>query len=340
MAAASRQHIAIEDTWLAERTAGWSSASLIARCAFFVLGVAAAGCTAAIFYFMHLQRPELPAGVCMLIAAEWLIVRRRLFHAGIEEALWMAGSLAVALRFLPMTGGEELRIAVLVALALGFSAWRLRNPLMVALAAVVASFAIDFAVGHRQLAEPDVALRASVFCYAIGVAALFLGGLKLQRPSHDQMLNWLMVIMPLCGFLWLATQQSHVIRTATALASLVLGVTALIIGLRRRAHAPLVSCIACFACVGYQLRDVTALPLEAKLVLWGSAALLLALGLGRYLRVPRRGITSSQIGEGGNALDLLQWAGAASLSPKAAPDNPSFKGGGGTYGGGGADGRY
>ena len=45
-------------------------------------------------------------------------------------------------------------------------------------------------------------------------------------------------------------------------------------------------------CIGYELRNVTALPLEAKPILWGSVALLLTLALGKYLRTPRAGIFS------------------------------------------------
>jgi hypothetical protein len=40
-------------------------------------------------------------------------------------------------------------------------------------------------------------------------------------------------------------------------------------------------------------------------------------------------------------LDLVQWLGAGALSPKAAPQaDAPFKGGGGGFSGGGADGRY
>jgi hypothetical protein len=78
-----------------------------------------------------------------------------------------------------------------------------------------------------------------------------------------------------------------------------------------------------------------------KLIVWGSVALLAALGLDRYLRSARRGITSHPVGEGTAALDLLQWVGAGALSPKAAPQaDAPFKGGGGGFSGGGADGSY
>ena len=154
------------------------------------------------------------------------------------------------------------------------------------------------------------------------------------------MLNWLMVIMPLCGFLWLAAQLAPAVRLGTGLASGVFALVALILGIRRRSHAPLLACMVSLGCVAYQLRDLTPLPLKLKLIVWGSAALLAAVGLDRYLRTPRRGITSHQVGEGAAALDLMQWLGAGALSPRAAPQSAPFKGGGGTFGGGGADGSY
>src|SRR5258708_30864835 len=113
-----------------------------------------------------------------------------------------------------------------------------------------------------------------------------------------------------------------------------------IAGIGRRSHAPLLACMASLGCVAYQVRDVTTVPMKLKLIVWGSAALLAALGLDRYLRTPRRGITSHQIGEGTAALDLVQWIGAGALSPRAAPQSVPFKGGGGMGGGGGADGSY
>jgi hypothetical protein len=54
-------------------------------------------------------------------------------------------------------------------------------------------------------------------------------------------------------------------------------------------------------CVTYQLRDLTSLPLEFKLMLWGGVALILALVLDRWLRMPRGGITSHQVGARGGA---------------------------------------
>ena len=340
LAAASRLRLASGHPWIAERIGGWAVPTFIARCAFFVLGTVAASLTAAIFTLLDTHGSLIPAGVLMLAAAEWLIFRKHLFHAGIEEALWTAGLLMIVLRLAAPDFGSGTSSAVLAALALGLAGFRLLNPLFITCAALVASLAIDLAGGHHLIWQTDIALPASLFCFGVGAIALAAGGLTFRRPSHDRMLGWLTVLMPLAGFLWLAAQTAVSLRVLTGLACAAFGVSALIIGLRRRAHAPLIACTVCMLCVAYQLRDLTALPVKAKLILWGSVALLLALRLDRYLRTPRRGITSRQIGEGANALDLLQWVGTASLSPKAAPVDAPFKGGGGGFGGSGADGSF
>ena len=339
--AAARLHLGSDRRLIAERIGGWKAPSLIARCAFYVLGAVAAALTMSIFELLHLPRALFPSAVFMLVAAEWLMLREHLFHAGVEEALWAAGLLAGVLLYVQMSGDVGLRVALLTALALGVAGTRLLNSLFVTLAAVAASFAIDLAGGHRLFAGPGLAVPASLFCYSIGAIALFAGRMEFRRPSHDQMLNWLVVTMPLCGFLWLVWEHTIVIRVFTGMGNAVFAVAALVIGLRRRAHAPLIACLVCLGCLAYQLRDLTALSLEAKLILWGSAALLVAVGLDRYLRKPWRGVTSIQIGEPGNALDLLQLAGSGALNPKSMePGAAQFKGGGGTFGGGGADGSY
>jgi hypothetical protein len=338
MAAAARLKVR-NHPWIAQRTGGWSAPSFIARCAFFVLGVVAGGLTTAVFEILSRPAALVAAGVTMLVAAEWLILRKRLFHAGVEEALWTGGLLLLTIHFIPSNGERGLSVAITLVLAL--AAMRLLNPFLMTLAFAAASVAIDLAGGHRLWGEHGVPMAAGVFCYGAGAIALLLARFQFSRPSHDHMLSWLMVIMPLCGFLWLATEHAPAIRVGTGLASGIFALAALIVGIRRRSHAPLLACMASLGCVAYQLRDLTTLPLKLKLIVWGSVALLAALGLDRYLRSARRGITSHPVGEGTAALDLAQWVGAGALSPKAAPQaDAPFKGGGGGFSGGGADGSY
>jgi hypothetical protein len=324
--------------WIARYTGGWSAPSFIARCAFFVLGTVAGGLTAAVFEILSRNAALPAAGVTLLVAAEWLILRKRLFHAGVEEALWAGGLLLLTVQFVP--AGTDLGLSVVIAPALAVAAIRLLNPFLLTLAFAAASVAIELAGGHRVWGGHDVAIAASAFCYGTGAIALLLARFQFFRPSYDHMLNCLMIILPLCGFLWLTTQLAPAVRLGSGFASGVFALVALIVGLRRRSHAPLLACMASLGCVAYQLRDLTTLPLKLKLIVWGSAVLLVAVGLDRYLRTPRGGITSRQVGEGTAAMDLVQWVGAGGITPSAAPQAEPFKGGGGTFGGGGAGGSY
>ena len=122
---------------------------------------------------------------------------------------------------------------------------------------------------------------------------------------------------------------------------LVFAVIALATGLRRRTHAPLVAFMLCVACIAYELRGLTGLPLEARLILWGCVLLCASIALERYLRVTRRGITSRQVREDGDSAGILGMAGSVVLTPQSSPQAaPTFEGGGGRFGGGGASGEF
>jgi hypothetical protein len=326
MAVAARVGGGGRTPWLAERTGSWVAAKPLLRCAMFVLGAVAAGLTAAVFDLSHV--PLLLAGLCLIGAAEWLVLRRHLFGGGIEEALELAGLLLLVFQ-VERLGLEDFgtRLTLLIALMLSIAGLRFLNPLFIVLAAAAVALAINITGAHSM---------ASAFCFAAAVAALYAGGIKFRRPSYDHMLDWLVVIMPLVGYALAA--PAPVFAPVFALAPY--GAAALYIGIRRRRHAPLLAFMGCLGCIGYELRNLSGLPLEAKLILWGCVILLLTLALGKYLRTPRAGI-SSQEREESEFLDLLQLAGAGGLTPQSAQHaKAEFKGGGGAGGGGGASGSY
>ena len=225
-------------------------------------------------------------------------------------------------------------MALLIGMMLAIAGFRFLNPFFMVLAVAALSFAIDFAGAYSM---------ASAFCFLAAAAALWAGGISFRRPAYDRMLDWLVVAMPLAGYAWFEDRAEVVSLPAHApvFALAPLAAAALYLGIRRRRHAPLLAFMTSLGCIGYELRNVTALPLEAKLILWGSVALLLTLALGKYLRTPRAGISSSQDRQESEFLDLLQLAGAGGLTPQSAPHRPAeFEGGGGTGGGGGASGSY
>jgi hypothetical protein len=192
---------------------------------------------------------------------------------------------------------------------------------------------------------------AGLFCFAVAWLALGLGAAQFRRPSYDRMLSWLVVAMPLAGYLWMAggngfkpVNYLHEPSFRTLLAPLlplIFGVTVLITGIRRRTRAPLIAFMICMACFAFELRHLIGAPLEARLIVWGCIALVAAVILDRALRKPRSGITSAKLADDEGAMDLLELAGAAVIAPRAAPEHASgVEQGEGRFGGGGSSGRY
>jgi hypothetical protein len=353
MLAAARAGIRRDAAWLVERIDGWTAVTVLARYAFFIFGVFAAGLVAAVFRLIHIPQYLLLTGLFLVAAAEWLIVQRRFFGAGIEEALELAGLLMIALQVLinPVES-LEVRASLLIALMLLVAGLRLLNPLFTTLSVAALSGAIYLIGAPHAASHISATTMSSVFCLGVACAALYFGKVEFRRPSYDRMLSWLIIVMPLAAYVWfkaanvlgLSSQLSRdtwSIHLLPVLILLALGGAASTVGIRRRMHAPLIAGMVCVGCIAYELRNLTTLPLKFKLILWGTAALLLTVGLDRYLRTPRRGITADKFAESSRSLDLLQLAGASVLAPQAAqrPQAP-FKGGGGTFGGGGASGNY
>jgi hypothetical protein len=353
IAAASRSGAGRGKPWLGERIGGWRAVGTFTRGALFALGVAAAGLAVAIVSLLHVPGPYLVAGVAAVAVAEWLVGQGGFFGAGIEEALEVVGLLLIAFELVSGSGTAfETRLSLAIAAALLAAGLRFLNPLLTTLAAAVLSFAISLVVSTSGPTTVPRGMIPGLCCFAAAAAALGLGAFRVRRPSHDQMLDWLVVAMPLAGYLWLGssslTGTSAEPRPHAALAAMLsLGMpmlfaaTSLVVGVRRRSHAPLLAAMACVGCIAYELRRLSGLPLEVRLIVWGSAGLVGALLLDRYLRTPRAGITSRRVGEGEDAFGLLQLVGAAALTPPSAqPPEAQFNGGGGRFDGGGASGRY
>jgi hypothetical protein len=336
--------------WIAERSGGWTAATSIARCALFVLGAFAAGLTAAIVYLKHVPGYLIITGLILIAAAEWLIVRRRFFGAGVEEALELAGLLMIAIQMLNVTTDSlGVHISLLAAMMLLIAGLRLLNPLFITLSVVALSSAVDFS-GYSVSRIPAASM-ASIFCLAAAWVAMYINRLRFRRPSYDQMFAWLVVTMPLAGYLWFETNNRSglsfeslrvgPVRFLPVLMLMIFGLTALIVGIRQRRHALLIAFLICVGCVAFELRNLTTLSLQVKLIWWGSVVLLLTLGLDRYLRTPRRGITSRQFEENKGSLELLQLAGASAIAPQSVRHpGTQIKGSGGSFGGGGASGNF
>jgi hypothetical protein len=317
-------------------TGGWRTANLLSRCALFVLGLIAAGMIAVIAAQLGPRGGLVTAGLVSIAVAQWLILARRHFWSGIEEALEIAGLTMLAFECWSHAGWSAAAGERFLCIALAIAGLRLLNPLFTTLAALALVPALEL---------PPAA--AGVLCYGIGLAALIAGAYRFRRPVHDMMLDWLVIVMPVAGYVWSSSRSAaidylHAGASAwlVPIAPLAFAVVALITGLRRRAHAAIVAFMLCVACTAYELRGLTGLSLEARLILWGCVLLGASVALERYLRVTRGGITSRPVREEGDSSGLLGIAGSAALTPQSPQAAGSFEGGGGRFGGAGASGEF
>jgi hypothetical protein len=337
--------------------AGWRSMSFLTRCAFFVLGLIAAVAASAIIGVMFQRHFAIPAGFVVAIAGELLIRDRRLFAAGIEEALVATGYMLIACGALFAIDefSHETRALLVVTFALLVTGLRLLNPLFTTLAALVCSFAVSSSMGLRLFYSYSghifASLWTSAFCYAIAVVALVLGKKQFQRPSHDSMLDWLVVVTPVAGYLWSAQNIWFEINSTQRLwqvyvtvVPLCFAVVGFVVAIHRRKHAPFFTTMGCVACVAYELRNLSGLPLYGRLIVWGALMLIVATLAERWLRTSRNGISSIQLEDRENVLSVAEMAGAALVTPatksSTSEPSPTMEGRGGNFGGGGASGKY
>ncbi len=326
---------------LTEHTGGWRTANSWTRSAFFVLGLVAVLMIGIIGSHLWPGADTVVAGIVSLATAEWLIIGRRQFASGIEESLEVAGITMLAYELWSRLHASETIGFGFLGIALAIAGFRLLSPVFTTLSALAFVMALD--------APP---LGASLACYAIALIALIASNRIFRRPSYSLMLEYLVIVMPVAGYLWSASRfglstgtdyrHASLSQWLIPACSIAFAGIAFASGLRRRAHAPIIAGMLCVACCAYELRRLTGLSLEARLLTWGCVLLLISTSLERYLRVPRRGFTSRPLSEDTRSGGVLELAGSAVLTSSAHPSKatPSFEGGGGQSAGGGAEGKY
>ena len=355
---ASRLGGSVPAAALADRTGGWRSTGPLARIALFVLGLLAALKLVGILGFGD-EITLLIAGLVAALAAEWLTLRKRLYASGVEEGLCVAGFLLIGawitMQLHPRPGfGGSLAEPILIGVA-GAAGLRRLNA-FVTTCAVIALVA--WAGTTAVAAALDQFMGKGMAGFTLGCSlaalALVLGGREFRRPSHDRMLEWLVATLPLASWSLHASTGafdgsrvaggSGVVHPLVVALLLVLGTALLMTGLRRRRHAPLWGFLGCLAALALELRPALPIVDEAWLIACGLLVLIAGIALDRWLREPRNGLTSASLTHGEGPLDLLQVAGTALLAqrvaPAAAPADSPYHGGGGQFGGGGADSRY
>jgi len=288
------------------------------------------------------RSPWLVTGVLLMIAAEIMIARRRVYRSGIEEVLYLGGAVAAVMQILDWSNGDsEAGAVALLSAAVLLVGWRLLNPVLTTLAAAGCSLAISL-VGTHLLGGNLRTLESAAFCGVLAIVALLAGARRWQRPSHDFMLDGLVMVMPWLGGMWLMgdawrddARSGFALVISTAFFSLLLAT-----GLRRRQHAPLIGALGSLACAGYAAHELVEWPTYWQLIAAGAALLLTAWLSDRRLRSREDGLSSRAVDDL-PGIELVQQAGAAVLAPQpGAPAAASVGGQGGGFGGGGASGRF
>lgn len=308
--------------------APWKSYSLLPRIGFFIL---AAICALALFGFFAVvgngRFAAVFGGLIAIAAAELLIRKFRFFAAGLEEALWLIGALEIAGGIF---GIREWRTTLFAfGIASIVAAVRLLNPLCALLGAFLIAFRF----------QPFEAF----YCSAVAAAALALLPFPRRRPSVEHSLGALAVVMPLPAYFF-AKDDRFVFDPRIAAALLIYAAAALILGLRFRLHAPLLALFPALGCFAYEVRELTGMPLEARLIVWGGVVLAISIVVERLLKTPRNGLTSRQLKDD-KLFDLLQLAGTVAIAPHhqkpAEPSGPQLEtGAGSSFGGAGAGGDF
>lgn len=307
----------------------WKSFSMLPRIGFFILSTI---CSIALFGFIAAtigngKAGALIAGVMAIAAAEVLIGRFRFFAAGLEEALWFAGAIGIADSFTPVGARWQTWLTVFGIASL-VAAIRLLNPFCAVLGAVLIPFRFE------SLAAP--------FCALVALVALALLPLPRRRPSTEHTIGALAVVMPLAAYLFAKDGKEDLFDPLVAGALLLYALGALIVGVRFRLHAPLLALFTTLGCFAFEVRELSGLSLEARLIVWGTVLLGVSIAVERYLKTPRRGITSRQLRDD-KLGDLLQLAGTIAIAPHQKPPEqggPQLESGGSSFGGAGAGGDF
>lgn len=320
---------------------GWRTTTWLARCLGFVLGLVGASLLGGML--SPLDSPLIVAGLLLVPTAELLVARRRVYRSGIEEAVYLCGAVALVVQLLIWSDGDNEALGIaLVAGAVLCVGWRLLNPLFTTLAAAGLSLAVA-TIGTTLFGSRLQSLEAALFCLVLALAALAMGARTWRRPSHDRMLDGLVILMPWLAHLWLthwAWRGSPLMVWATLLTAAAFFALHLFAGLRRRQHAPLVAALGNLACMAHAANGLLDWPRHWRLIVAGAVLLATAMWIERRLRGRETGIVSRRISDDTGA-DLVELAGVVQVAPSpGAPPPEGFQGKGGEFGGGGASGRF
>lgn len=336
---ARSKFVAAEEAAAADRAldTGWRTSGTLARIAFFVFGVIAVGCLFGLFAVVDLPLKGFVTAAIACGIAELLIRRKKLFHGGIEEGLYVGG-LCAFIAGLPGEGKVE--AILLFAAAFAIAGLRTRTALVVLCAPLLA-------VAYIAI-KGDSIVAAGFTCVAIGVAASVLQLRTYRSPFVDEVLVVATVVMPLVGYVLVALEYDDGERFWLVVAAFgAVAAVEWVAALAARSHPHLIAALLLTAAVAYEVSTRIAWNADAKLVAAGATLLLAALAIDRRLREATR-MTSKKLveaeliraGEIVAAAVVSSAATSASSEAATAEAAPTHTGDGGEFGGAGASGEY
>ena len=278
------------------------------------------GVLALVFFLDQIDVPRqgIAAGLISIALAEFLILRKRWWWTGVEEALWIGGVYAMITE-LPSSGRPEAMLVLAAGAAIPGA--RVRNPLFGALAAsfVAAYFEKRFDLGV-------------VSALAIALLAAFALLRTWRRPSTEYLFIAIAVVLPVVGY----SQAGAEWRQATIALYFAFGLATFFLAIRYRHHALFLAGAIGIAIGSIELSRTLDLRLEAKLALGGALLLGGSWLASRALRDRTTGIvaTPSKLTPFDDELEL-----AATVALPRAEFDPKVESGG-EFGGAGATGKY
>lgn len=291
---------------------------LLLRATLFLLALAGVGGLNFFLDAIGVPRQGIAAGLVSIALAELLILVRRWWWTGVEEALWIGGIYSM-ISELPSSGTPEAMLVLAAGAAIPGA--RVRNPLFGAVAAafVAAYFEERF----------DLGVLAAL---AMALVAAFALLRTWRRPSTEFLLIAIAVVLPVVGY----TQADAVWRNATIALYLAFGLVTLFLAIRYRHHALFLAGAIGIGVAAIELAIAIDIALEAKLGAGGALLLGGAFVASRALRDRTTGLVSTPA-KLTPFDDELEIATTVAL-PRADFDQKTESGG--EFGGAGATGKY
>lgn len=317
---------------------GWRTSGTLARIAFLVFGVIGVGCLNGLFAVFDMPLKGFVSAVIACGIAELLIRKKRLFHGGIEEGLYVAGLCAF---IFGLPGEGKIEAILLFAAAFAIAGTRTRSALVVLCAPLLV-------VAYIAMKSESVVVGGFVLL-AMGVAVSLLQLRKYESPFLEELFVFSTVVYPVIAYGMVAfgpDKQSRYWAVVALFGLVAIGEWTVAGG--ARSHSHLITSLLLAAAVVFELSARVPWTADAKLVVAGATLLVAALAIDRWLQdathvTSKKIVEATLISAGEIAASAVVSAAATGASEEVAATTTATAArtdGEGEFGGGGASGEY